>query len=99
MLANLKSPSTYKRIDYQEMQMLQSDPPYHFVTINYDAQNSYGALIRESSTCEFPIVSGRTDTGGYIDSDGKAGTSAELQESVDRMLAEETRPETHSKPK
>lgn len=48
LLSTLKSPSSYERVDYRDA---ASNAPGGFVTIEYDAANSYGAIIRGKYRC------------------------------------------------
>ena len=48
LLATLKSPSSYERVDYRDA---ASNVPGGFVTIEYDAANSYGAIMRGNYRC------------------------------------------------
>lgn len=42
--------------------------PYKLVTIRYDAQNSYGALLRDSAFCSYSIQNGVADTNKLLTS-------------------------------
>jgi hypothetical protein len=58
LLEKLKAPSTYERIGLETMTLNSGDPPHYFsVTIEYDAQNSYGALLRDKEQCDFRLDS------------------------------------------
>ena len=58
LLDKLKAPSTYKRIALETLTLNSGKPPHYFsVTIEYDAQNSYGALLRDKEQCDFRIDS------------------------------------------
>lgn len=54
----LKAPSTFKSIDVSGVEMKDESPPQYWLTIQYDAQNSYGALLRGSHTCRYPLRNG-----------------------------------------
>lgn len=43
------------------------------VTIAFDAQNRFGALVREAATCEFRLVDGAVSIGAVRFSSGYAG--------------------------
>lgn len=69
LLAKLKSPATYKRISVSDMLISERKMRYQSVDIKYDAENSYGALIRDTESCFYPVeLSGkiRTDLPGDI---------------------------------
>jgi len=34
-------------------------PPHYLVSVKYDAQNGFGAMIRSTTYCEVPMVDGK----------------------------------------
>lgn len=81
LVAKLKAPATYKRIEASSFVDSDHKPPRQTVIIQYDAVNSYNAPIRDMQVCQFAVAKGRPDTGNYIDFDG------ESEEEVDNMMA------------
>lgn len=55
LVRDLKAPSTYKRISLTNLPISDATTKYQSVSIEYDAQNSYGALIRGHRTCVYPL--------------------------------------------
>lgn len=55
LLARLKTPSTYKRIKAGSVLLEDAKYRYQSVDIEYDAENSYGALMRETQSCYYPV--------------------------------------------
>lgn len=69
LLAKLKSPATYKRINVSNIRIADKKAQYQSVEITYDSQNSYGALIRDTERCFYPVENNgsvRTDLPGEI---------------------------------
>src|SRR5688500_2136507 len=67
VLGKIATPSTFQRVGsyaYERAGKLR-------VSIDYDAQNLAGALVRETQHCTFPIVDGRPQTTQYIDHDAE----------------------------
>lgn len=74
LLAKMDTPSTYKRIN----SFSYRDGGKQRVSLEYDAQNLHGALVRQRQFCEFPIKDRRPDTSGFIDHDGVAEEAAAI---------------------
>lgn len=85
LLRDLKSPSSYKRINWNSAEISKEihdkvrkevediipddgvKPPYIQASIEYDADNSYGASIRDTRFCRYAV-----------DADGKAIVEKQL---------------------
>jgi hypothetical protein len=64
--SRLKAPSTYKRISATRTFMSEEKPPEVWVSIAYDAVNTFNAPLRDSTICEYPaFVSGSVDWTKY----------------------------------
>lgn len=55
LLSELKAPSTYKRIEANQVTIRNHEPPYHSVRISYDAANAYGTPIRDDRICAYKL--------------------------------------------
>ncbi len=80
LLAKLKAPATYKRVEASSFAYPDYRPERRTVIIKYDAANSYNAPIRDTQICQFPSVKGQPDTSNYIDFD------ADSEEEIDNMM-------------
>jgi hypothetical protein len=69
ILANLLAPATYKRFDYTVSDIVVDNRPLREVYINYDAQNAFGALLRQAKDCRFPIANGEADIFNQVSED------------------------------
>lgn len=56
LLDKLKAPSSYQRIKAEGIALTTAAPPYYLVTIEYDAQNSYGAALRDTERCSYRMT-------------------------------------------
>lgn len=63
--ANLRSPSTYKRIKADTLLMDAQKPAEVWVSIEYDADNAFGTPIRGTEICKYPAKDGRADLARY----------------------------------
>ena len=63
----LKAPSSYKRVSYTSHPM--EDGKEYWVSVKYDAVNSYNAPIRDTYICQFPAKDGKPTTDSFIDFD------------------------------
>lgn len=78
LLHKLKAPSTYKLIEQSTTYMRLEHPPEVWVSLEYDAQNSYGALLRDTEICRYPATgSGQVDW-PRIDRDRETAADAAL---------------------
>ena len=50
LLAKLKSPASYKRVD---VTVLEDKGKVELIFIDYDAANSYGAIMRGEEVCNY----------------------------------------------
>lgn len=69
LVAKLKAPSTYKRINASSVGVPYAKPTEWDVDIEYDAANAFNTPIRDHQLCQFPLSNGRPDTSKYIDFD------------------------------
>jgi hypothetical protein len=73
LLAKLKAPSSYKRVSARSTDINPADPTNlknlteRWVTIEYDAVNSYNAPLRDSEICKYPLRGGQVDADNMID--------------------------------
>lgn len=89
----LKAPSTYKRVDYTFFRNDGAKPPEASVSIDYDADNSYGAPLRDHEYCTYAL-----DRSGDIDwaatKRKQDAAEAEVNAQVEKDLKElEPKPE------
>lgn len=99
LLEKLKSPSSYKRISTDEMTLNAGKPPHYYsVSIEYDAANSYGALLRDTERCSFRLdEKGRATTEMFEPYAGLTDPTTELLTSADEpATTEETSPAEES---
>jgi hypothetical protein len=61
LVTDLLAPSTYKRVDYTVSDIVVNKRPVREVTINYDAQNAFGAPLRQVKDCRFLLNGGEAD--------------------------------------
>lgn len=66
LIGKLASPSSYKRISAESTRMDTDSPPAIWVSIEYDADNAYGAALRKHVMCKYRIVDGRADLNGKL---------------------------------
>ena len=59
ILASLRAPSTYDRVDASSVPQPNAALPHYLVSVKYDAQNGFGAMIRSTTYCEVPMVDGK----------------------------------------
>lgn len=83
LLGKLKSPSSYKRIKAQRVTFEAENPPYQSVLIEYDAENSYGALLRDKELCNYRIENGHVTLEQF---DPYAEEDSDLTEAADNAL-------------
>lgn len=77
MLSKLKAPSSYKRIKAYSVFMDKQQPPEVWVSIEYDAVNSFNAPLRDFEVCKFPAnASGGVDWVKYNSAIGTAVSDA-----------------------
>jgi hypothetical protein len=55
LLRNMKTPSTYKPQEKTSILVASGKYKYQNVSIKYDAQNEYGALVRNEAACLYPV--------------------------------------------
>ncbi len=55
LVRSLKSPSSYKAIKKGSVLISDNRKRYQSVSIEYDADNSYGAAIRDTHICVYPV--------------------------------------------
>ena len=63
----LKAPSTYKRVSSTSSPMKEGAE--YWVSVDYDAANSYNAPIRDTYICRFPAKDGKPLASSFIDFD------------------------------
>jgi hypothetical protein len=56
--AKLKAPSSYKRVSTDTTYMKDQNPPQVWVSIEYDAVNSFNAPLRDREICMYPANKG-----------------------------------------
>lgn len=67
LLGKLKAPSSYKRINVRVTDINPKDPSdlvhvsERWVTIEYDAVNSFNAPLRDTEICRYPLKNGQAD--------------------------------------
>lgn len=92
IIAKLRSPSTYKRVEASGLRSPGEKPERYMVQIKYDAANAYGTPIREVQFCAFNLKGLGPDTSRYYDFDndpeGKGSTREEISARADAVLAE-----------
>lgn len=76
LLSKLKAPSTYKRAAVSSIRISDAKSEYQSVSIDYDAQNSYGAPIRDKEICVYPI------DGDTVRTDLSIDPSADLESAL-----------------
>jgi hypothetical protein len=86
LLDSLKSPSSYKRVSVLTYRVDDKDPKYLAVAIQYDAANSFNAMLRDSYRCEYRLDSkGRPTTESF---DPYAGVADNVIADPDRAVEE-----------
>jgi len=80
LLAKLKAPSTFKMIKSERTYMGTETPPAVWVSIEYDAQNSYGAMLRDTEICQYPATANEQVDWAKIDRDRDAETDRIMKE-------------------
>lgn len=84
---SLKTPDSYKRINASGIKIPDHKPPYYSVSIEYDAANVYGTLIRETKLCAFKLdASGAPTTDEISLSDLFSGAADDLEKAADAAL-------------
>lgn len=90
ILSKLRSPSTYKRIEYSGTDVPYPKADRHHVRIVYDAANAYGTPVRDTQICVFGLKDGKPDTSRHYDFDsdlmGKGYTSNEVEQEANAAL-------------
>ena len=69
ILAKLKSPGSYKRIEASSLGIPFQKPEYWTVGIDYDTVDSHNTPVHVGQVCDFPLADGKPDTSKYIDFD------------------------------
>jgi len=73
LLDKLKSPASYKRVSSHVTDIDPDDPANlssvteRWVTIEYDAVNSFNAPLRGTEICRYPLKNGQADVWNSID--------------------------------
>jgi hypothetical protein len=69
ILAKLKPPRSYKRVQVDSLGIPFQKPEYWTVGIAYDTVDAHNATVHDSQVCDFPLANGKPDTSKYIDFD------------------------------
>ena len=83
ILAKLRSPSTYKRIEVDGINVPYENPDRYHLSITYDAANAYGTPVRETQSCVFGLKGGKPDTSKYYDFDTDLQGNGKTAEQVE----------------
>lgn len=86
--AQLKAPSSYKLIKQSGSWVPFDKRDRYVLSVEYDAQNSYGAMLRDTQVCIFPNKDGQPDTSQYIDFDAALATDPYFEDIADRAMEE-----------
>lgn len=87
LLEKLKAPSTYQRIGVHQITLNAGEPPhYHLIEIEYDAQNSYGALLRDKEACRYRLDDKGRPTMELYDPYENLTDTTEIDTAVDDAL-------------
>jgi hypothetical protein len=66
VMADLTSPSSYRRVSADTVRDTSKKPPIDMVSIDYDAQNAYGATVRDRVICQYFVKDGKPQLEGMI---------------------------------
>lgn len=75
LLAKLKAPASYKRVKLSVTDINPQNPSdlknltERWVTIEYDAVNSFNAPLRDTETCRYPLKNGQADLWNAVEDD------------------------------
>lgn len=86
--ARLKAPSSYKLINESGSWVPFDKRERYVLSIEYDAQNSYGVMLRDTQVCIFPGKDGQPDTSQYIDFEEAIRTDPYFEDVADQAMQE-----------
>lgn len=86
--SRLKAPSSYKLIGETGSWVPYDKRERYVLSIEYDAQNSYGVMLRDTQICIFPGKDGKPDTSQYIDFEQAWRTDPYFEDAADRAMEE-----------
>lgn len=61
VMTAIQTPGTYKRVSAHRVLIDQKKSPEVWASVTYDAQNEYGALVRDTKICKYPAKGGQVD--------------------------------------
>lgn len=69
-LRDVRTPATYRRVSAESVRIADANRRYQSVRVVFDAQNIYGALVRETKVCAYPIDGADIRTDLFAGSEG-----------------------------
>lgn len=91
LIAKLKAPSTYKRVNSRITDMPGENPPQVWAVIDYDAANVYNTPLRDTEICRYLKKNGGADLSRSLEAIEEERWSAEASQAATDAAAEASR--------